>query len=231
MAPLLVGACADSPRAVTCGEPTRYRIDDVDLPENSYDWPWLGTDLTGDGNVDNALGSVVESIQGDAPAPMSALASARLTGDVTWEAAVASCDDGTRRVRIGNSGGLDTVPLTLFADPSGASAPVVWSRADGLVARISEADDVLEMVVAFGLPVPEDRAALVTPFAAYVTQQIAAGTAPWYASDLDANHDGVITPEEVAANSYVQTLLEPDVTLDGASCLSAGMYVHGMRVP
>ena len=232
----LAAACATQPAAtpgtITCGDPVTYRVDHVDLPESGASPGLFGADLDGDGINDDAYGALLSAIQSGNPdiPPMSALASARLGADVTWEVAVSPCDDGTQHVEVGNSGGGDAVPLTILVDPTGAFAPVVWSRVDPLIAKVGRADDVFDAVLGFALPMPEDAAPLVTPYAAYLTDELAAGTSP-FAKLLDTNHDGVVTPDEVLAYSLAQLWLEPDITIDGKSYLSAGLHLHATRVP
>jgi hypothetical protein len=236
---LAAGACTDSPPAtgdasgaITCGAPTYFRIDRVDLPEHFGDGAQMGVDLDGDGTVDNAVGDVLAGLVAANPeiAPMGAKLSARVTGDVTWELAVSSCDDGTQHIELGNSGGEDTVPLSLLGDPSGAYAPVAWGRVAHLVADVGIADGTADGVIGFGIPVPDAGPALVAPFAAYLTRELAAGTSP-YAAEVDANHDGVVTADEVLATPLGATLLMPDLTIDGSGYLSAGIHVHATRVP
>jgi hypothetical protein len=228
-----VAACAE-PKSITCGEPAYYRVDHVDLPESSKAELELGLDLDGDGNVDDAYGSALTAFgthDSYAP-PMSRPASARLAADVTWEVAVSTCDDGTQHVELGNSGGGDTIPVTLLADPSGEFAPVVWSRVSGLVARVGEADGAFDAVVGFGIPMPDDQMAFAMPLAAFFTGELAAEGPSSFASLFDRDpQDGVVTPQEVLNNSLFETVLEPDLTLDGKTYLSAGMHVHATRVP
>jgi hypothetical protein len=236
---LAAGACVDSPaptgdatEAVTCGEPTYFRIDRVTLPERAGDGAVDGLDLDGDGNVDNAVGNVLAGLATANPdiGSFSAKASARVAGDVTWELALSQCDDGTEHVELGNSGGLDTVPLTIVGDPSGAFGPVAWARAEHLEAHLGVGDGTVDGVIGFGLSMPEAGPALVAPFAAYLTRELAAGTSP-IAAELDTDHDGVVSPDELLASDYGTTLLMPDLTIDGAKYLSVGLRVHGTRVP
>jgi hypothetical protein len=236
---LAAGACMDSPptpggtsEAITCGDPTYFRIDRVTLPERAGDGAADGVDLDGDGVVDNAIGNVLGAIVSANPdiGSISAKATARVAADVTWELALSQCDDGTQHVELGNSGGLDTVPLTIVGDPSGAFGPVAWGRAEHLVAHVGMADATVDGVIGFALPMPEAGPALVAPFAAYLTRELAAGTSP-IAAELDTNHDGVVTPDELIASDLGTTLLMPDLTIDGAKYLSVGLRVHGTRVP
>jgi hypothetical protein len=237
---LTAGACMDSSApstgdattAITCGDPTYFRIDRVTLPEAPGGAEAVGLDLNGDGVVDNAIGNVLGAIVSTNPdiGSISAKASARVAGDVTWELALSQCDDGTQHVELGNSGGLDTVPLTIVSDPSGTFGPVAWVRADHLVAHVAMADQTVDGVVGFTLPMPEAGPALVAPFAAYLSRELAAGTSP-IAAELDKDHDGTVTPAELLASDLGTTLLMPDMTLDGTPSLSVGLRVHGTRVP
>jgi hypothetical protein len=234
---LAVGACTDStpgstaasPRDVTCEDPVYYRVDSVQVPEQPGDGGKYGVDLDGDGAVDNAIGTLLGSIVSTNPdiGAMSPKVDHRLGGDVTWLVAVANCDDGTQHVSLGDSGGGDTAPLSILVDPLGDYAPVAWVRADGLVAHVAIADQTVDGVVGFALPMPGAARALAAPMARYLTQELAAGTSP-IAKQLDADHDGVVTPDELIDSHLGQTLLMPD--LDHGTALSVGLHVHATRV-
>ena len=44
---------------------------------------------------------------------------------------------------------------------------------------------------------------------------------------LDANHDCVVTDDEIKNNSLIMALLQPDVMIDGQMALSIGVGVTG----
>ena len=236
---LAAGACTDSPPAtggttdgITCGDPTYFRIDRVSLPEKPGDGAADGVDLNGDGEPDNAIGNVIGAIVSANPdiGSISDKATARMAADVTWELSIATCDDGTQHVELGNSGGLDTVPLSIVADPSGSFGPVAWGKVAHVVADVGMADGTVDGIVGFAIPMPDAGPALVAPFAAYLSRELAAGASP-IAAELDADHDGIVTPDELLASDLGTTLLMPDLTIDGARYLSAGLRIHGTRVP
>ena len=234
---LAAGACTDStpsstaasPHEVTCGDPVYYRVDSVLVPEQPGDGGKYGVDLDGDGTVDNAIGTLLGSIVSTNAdiGVMSPKIDARLGSDVTWLVAVASCDDGTQHVSLGDSGGGDAAPLSILVDPLGDYAPVAWVRADGLVAHVAIADQTIDGVVGFALPMPDAARALAAPTARYLSKELAAGSSP-IAAKIDANHDGVVTPEELIASELGKILLVPD--LQQGAALSVGLHVHATRV-
>lgn len=225
---LAVGACTEAAAPPTvCGDPVYYRVDSVELPERAADVVPLSLDLDGDGSGDNELGSVLEGIHGeDASAHFAAPASARLAGDVSWYVAVRACDDGARRVEIGDSGGGDAAPVTVLVDPAGTFAPVAWVRVGDLHERLTVTDDRADGVIGFTVPVPGAAHALAAPYAAYLSAELAAGTSD-FAAQFDLDHDGVITADEVVASDLGKTFLAPD--LPGGR-YSVGLGVHATRV-
>jgi hypothetical protein len=231
VASLAVGACMDappsSPPQTSCGDPTYYRIDQVELPYRAGSVTPLGLDLDGDGQVDNALGSGLSTIHSGNPelGSLDAKANARLTADVTWLVAVSACADGTQHVELGQSGGGDAVPISVLVDPIGDYAPVAWARIDLRAEHLAITDASVGGVVGFILPMPDAAHAMAGPFAAYLTTELTAGTSP-LAAELDADHDGVVSADELVASDFGKTILAPDLPAG----FSGGLKLHATRV-
>ena len=66
---------------------------------------------------------------------------------------------------------------------------------------------------------------MVGPFAAYLTGELTAGTSP-LAAKIDADHDGVVTADEVMNSDLGKTFLAPDLPIG----FSGGVKIHATRV-
>jgi hypothetical protein len=222
---LAVAACTDVAPTPGCGDPVWYRIDRVELPVRFGDQTRLGLDLDGDGQIDNVLAALLEAVHtGDPTIDVQAAANARLAGELTWFVGVRACSDGAR-YELGDSGGGDVAPMTAFVDPTGTYAPVAWTRIGDLHTKLTIDGDRLDGVVGFTVP-GTARHTLVEPYAAYLTAELAAGTSP-FAAELDADHDGVVTADEIIDSKLGSVLLSADLSGDR---LSVGMGVHATRV-
>jgi hypothetical protein len=226
--PLLAAvACMDStptPSGTTsCDPPTYYRIDRVQLPTTFND-P-VGFDLDHDGTIDNALGNLNATLlRYDPDFPdMNKVASERLIG-VPWIVSRTACDDGSIHVELGDSGGGESVPLTVLVDPL-AGAQLAWVRPIDVQNKLTVTGDELDGTIGFALPMPDAQRALLAPIATYLTDELATGSTS-LGKTIDTDHDGVVTVDEMLANDLVKTLVFPD--LDHA--LSAGMTIHATRV-
>jgi hypothetical protein len=226
--PILAAAgCTDAAATAppTCGDPTWYRIDHVDLPVRFGDDVTRGLDLDGDGKVDNLLGRLLAGVRAADPTiDIETAANAQLAASATWFAGVRACDDGPR-YELGDSGGGDVAPITAFFDPTGTYAPIAWARIGDLHTQLTIAGDHLDGVVGFTMP-GAARRAMVEPYAAYLSAELAAGTSS-FAAQMDTNHDGVVTGDELLASELGATFLCADLPGDR---LSAGMIVHATRV-
>lgn len=73
-------------------------------------------------------------------------------------------------------------------------------------------------------------ATIARAFLPYLQARLDAGTTSWGAA-VDADHDGAITLAELLANSTFQSLLLPDVDVDGdgtPESMSFGFAIHAV---
>ena len=235
----LAGAscAAPPPGPPTCGDPAYYRIDRVHYQACDITSAPRGFDFDGDGNSDDELEVIVGWIGcDDAHLPdMNATASARFASEVTWLAAVRTCDDGSQRAEVGESLGGNAAPITALVDPLGDDAPVVWIRiVEPRVQLTANGDGSLSGELGFLIPVPDSDGAIAAPVAAYLTHELALGqratsSGPYdFARMIDGNGDGVVTTQELLASNLARALLEGDVFLDGRAYDSAAIDVHAV---
>lgn len=186
----------------------------------------MGVDLDGDGTIDDAFGVMMAAVRQNNPdlGDLDAQATARLA-DHTWLVGAASCDDGTTRISLGQSGGRDEAPVSLLADPIGTFVPVMWVRADHASGMVAAGPDAIDGAIGFAIPMPDAVDPLLAPYAAYLTAQLQGGTSP-FAELVDTDGDGTVTVAELLANQVIAPFVKPD--LDGG--LSVGLVIHGHRV-
>ena len=227
-----------------------YRIDHVDPSLSATE----GLDLDGDGHADNALGYAHDFVTalepGFAVAPRFDARLARLP----WLVGVDRCGDEVRitidqGVPLGDepllprmlpravgtisgdtldaTDGVAALPLVALGDAAGTRDFPGWRDADRLAVHARLAGDQLTGVFAAALPTDVARADLAAPIAAFLTTRPAA-------DDLrrlsDADHDGVVTADELAATATYRTVMASDLDLDGAPASSIAFAFTATRL-
>jgi hypothetical protein len=227
-----------------------YRIDHVD--------PSLAAaetlDLDGDGHADNALGyahDFLTALEPDfAVGPRFAARLARLP----WLVGVDRCGDEVR-ITIDQGVPLGDVPLlphmlpravgtiagtTIDATDGKVAIPLIaladaaqtrefpgWRDADRLAIHAQLADDQLTGVFAAALPTDAARADLAAPIAAFLTTRPAEDE---LRTICDADHDGVVTADELAATATYRTVTASDLTLDDQPASSIAFAFTATRL-
>lgn len=206
-------------------------------------------DLDGNGKPDDALGQAHDLVAGFAPAfDMTERFRGRLASDVAWPLTVSDCD-GEVRVTFGRpdsalphvhsavgtitptgaifaEDGTGRVPLLALADATSvAGDDAGWRTGDALTIRAVRTGNELEGVFAFALPTKLVKAELAAPIAAFLNTQPADDT---MRATADANRDGVVTADEVAATTTYQgmTQADLDLTIDGEPQTSIAFRFH-----
>lgn len=249
---LLAAGCGDSgtperlddqPFGCTPAE-TTYALDRADISAVVAQ----EIDLDGDGRPDDALGRAHDLVAGFAPAfDMTERFRARLATDVAWSFQIAECQGEVRVTfaptdtalphhaavgTISPSGemfaedGTGRVPLLALADATGtAGDDAGWRGGDLLTIRAVKHGDEIDGVFALALPTRIVQAELAAPIAAFLMTQPADET---MRATADANRDGVVTADEVAATTTYRgmTQADLDLTIDGEPQTSIAFAFH-----
>lgn len=223
---------------------SHYRITAIDLPITTEAAAAYGLDLDldparGDGAVDNQLGVMYATMQElGSYYDVAALAPPRLVDDVIWALSTYEADGaaGARVSRatvtdgavtpiadldpaIGRSvpgvvrGGQSELPLGTLTDGLGDGEPgwIVASHAAFRVRSIDAGTVVADVAVSVR---PSDLAPILLPnLSAFFTDALAAGHSE-FAEYADADHDGTVSVDELAANPAIEAALTPDVAID-----------------
>lgn len=206
-------------------------------------------DLDGNGKPDDALGQAHDLVAGFAPAfDMTERFRARLATDVAWSLTIAECDGGVRVTfprpdnalpHFHSAVGTITASGHLFADDGNGRVPLLaladatgttgddpgWRTGDALTFQAVRTGDELDGVFALALPTRVVKADLAAPIARFLDSQPADETMRAMA---DANRDGVVTAEEVAATTTYQGMTQADLalTIDGEPQTSIAFRFH-----
>ncbi len=231
------------------GPVTRFAIDRITLPTNNATARQLADDLDGNGAVDNQLGLVIgtlttnndttthaadmiasgaieSSLLLQAPDLTSAAkAGATYLGSDDADAVVMGGDivEGvfvSNRTRTTRVPGMAVVHVPVFADADPSIVEVDAMELD-LTPDGSGGYDALVHGA-----VPPDAA--FSAVCAALPQMIYADPNDHYvlAGEADLNRDGVISCDEIRDNSLFQSMLAPDVKLDGQPMVSFGFGMH-----
>ena len=239
-------------------EPELYRIDRIDVPTTYQELDQAGLDIDGDGFPDDAAGSILVVLMQHFDSARTQLPDSiarRLGGpstDVNWlleldrdpeTGEVASValrrghdTDGDGRYQVPDllSGRPSTVPATLLGDVLGTS-DISWLDATAVAARVTRDTDGAGGVsgrIGFGLAPDRAAWAVAKPMARFLTERLQAD-ALVYSATMDADSDGIITPDEFLHFSLIASLFAPDVDLNpdpGNDTLSAGFRIHASPV-
>lgn len=178
----------------------------IDLPQTADEAAAFGTDLDGDGDVDNQLGVIFSAL-------VSTHDASTHGADMILSGAIASSVDAGDGVRYHGRGSDDTIVLPIFAD------------ADPLALPLEHAEITLDGDVGFvrgGIPIAAARTAAYAGVAQMMTDNPTAHLP--FARALDTDHDGAVTMQEIADSSLLSAFLRPDLQADQQ--LSIGFRFH-----
>jgi hypothetical protein len=177
-----------------------------------------------------------------------AAANDRLAGEVSWDLALRTCGDRAV-ISLGRAESLDEIqlvggagpgmlsahgaggelPLSLMFDPDTAVADPGWLPGVAAAIELERSADGARLSAKLGIALDNAAVfdALVPPVARFFE---AHGVGePVVMQHLDRDHDGRITEEELRASTIVQSLLAPDLRVDGAPAISLGLGLSGAR--
>lgn len=261
---ITAGACDPQPGDDAAGadpapppEAELYRIDRLEVPASYQELEQAGLDIDGDGAADDAAGGILVVLMqqfGSARTQLPESIARRLDADppeVDWLLELDRDPDTgevvsveLRRGADKGGGGRYEVPDLLGAGPSQAPASllgdvlgtseVTWLDATPVVARVvRDTDGGVTGRIGFGLSPDRAARAVAVPMARFLTDRLEAG-ALVYSADMDADGDGVITPDEFLRFDLTRSLFAPDLDLDpavsGNDTLSAGFRIHATPV-
>lgn len=239
---LLAAGCTDSSAGradapLPCGTPvTRTFAIDHANPSAAVA---QDIDLDGDDKPDDALGRANDLVAGFAPTfSIADRFAARLNTDIAWELQLDQCGDDTRvtigprpdgtglphlaraqgRFEAGTltaADGQARLPLIALADAQRTIADPGWVVGDAVAMHLTLDGGTASGVFAMALPTETVRADLAAPIAAFLTAQAADQPMRVVA---DANHDGVVSADEVTATNTFQGMTDSDLEMeiDGA---------------
>lgn len=225
----------------------RYVVDTMTLPVTSDQAHELGDDLDGDGTINNQLGVVFSALTstGDATTHIpDMIASGALASSVEIQAndldndesvgvkyygvdgASATAFGGTLRAGVFASNrtaktkhpGAATIALPIFD----AADPLILDLALGELDLTADGQGGFDGIVRGGIPIDDARAAATTG----IGQMIAADPVRHlvFSRFFDTDHDGIVTPDEIANSSVVGAFLVAD--LHAVQMMSVGFGVH-----
>jgi hypothetical protein len=246
-------ACAeqDSPPDET-PEVRHYRVTGIDMPESSDEVGRMAFDLDGDGGWDNTLGTAYWLLrQVYTSFEVETVAAERLGSDLGWVLTIIDRMPGASAgLSLGNvtggvvvppaldaieaadgdafgrgfilRGGEAVLPMGTISDATGTGDPA-WLVTDRVALTVDAWDEATATVtLGVALGADEVRAIVYPNLATYFTSKLDDPGAN-FARMLDADDDGVVTPAEVAANSWIDGYFRAD--LDG-SALSLGLRLQ-----
>lgn len=237
----LAGACA-SPDELT-GEIHAFAIDAIRLPTTTAEAMTTGSDLDGDGTIDNALGAIMAALTttGDATTHAADMVAAgaiasslELQADdldedasagvrylgASGDAATAARGELHAGAFLTTRGGTAMVHLPVFAD----AAPIVVPLVALDVALTPDGAGGFDGTVRGAIPLAAARTAAYAGVLEMITTN-PIGHLP-FARAIDVDHDGAIDLAEVADASLLSAFLRSDLTIDGTPMISVGFAVH-----
>jgi hypothetical protein len=250
---LIAASCTTAPSVVAppCDSPElrSYDLDHVAPPLDANAASQIGFDLDGDGDADDAAGTLLSAmlLAYDDRTTYEANLDARLADDVPWTITIARCPSGEQVVTSaspGFAGARSTanavrstidaphegeMPLGALSD-LGGHADAGWQPVDQLQTTFTTDGDALDGRLG-GVLIGDYRSALAASYAPYVTARLAAGQTDWGAV-ADHDGDGVVTVDEVLADPTFQAVTRPDLDLDGdgvKDAMSFAFAIHGVQ--
>jgi hypothetical protein len=240
----------DEPEGIGPAELHHYRVTAFDLPETGEESRLRSFDLDGDGYTDNTLGSAYATLHSQYTSfEVETGGAARLgSPEIDWVLTILDGERGAgaalsvqSRVNgivqvpervdlvpaVGDAfgpelelrGGEAPVPLGLISDALGDAA-VGWALGSEAVLGVDAWDAVgATVTLGVGLWDQEVRDIIYPNLAAYFTTKLDDPDAD-FAQLLDADTNGVVTPEEIAAERWITDFFEPDL---GGSRVSIGL--------
>jgi len=228
-------ACS-SQDAIT-GDVHRFAIDTITLPTMNAQVDELGDDLDGDGTIDNQLGVVLLGLTatGDATShgadmlASGAIASSiELQGETT--AGVRYDDSEQLRGTLRDGAFASTRTRTTKHDTVVEIHIPGFADADPLVLPLHGVELDLAAdgtgLVRGGIPIDDARAIASASVVQMMTDHPTAHLP--FARTCDTNHDGTVTPDEVANSALFGAFLVGDTQLFGQPMLSVGFAFHAV---
>lgn len=250
--PLL--ACTASPPADVqppfTGTAHRFAVDRFDLPRTSTQALEMGSDLDGDGAVDNQVGAIFTYLVNNAdvpPHPEDLLAEGMLASSVTIAANDLDHDDHVGVTFAGAPETTDSIPAggrivdgtfvsnhARDATQAAQGTLVLPAMIDADPLEIPYRDGELELVPDGTGGYTGQLHATLSPDR--VRMVVAAGLIEMGMSNprdhqafealFDMNRNGVLELDETANNSLIKSWFAPDVTLDQEPRVSIGFQFH-----
>ncbi|MCA9680548.1 MAG: hypothetical protein H6709_10300 [Kofleriaceae bacterium] len=233
--------------SLPCDTPTTavYRIDRVDVPTDSTEASAFGSDLDGDGTVDNQVGNIMSAvlqIYGDRPllAQWQAQMAARLAGPLDWSIRIDSCPGGEAHAwlvdgdaadatdamlpAVGHfdatglaaDGGEAILPLGALADFTGR-ADAGWhpAAAATFALAVDDTDGDDALDGRLALAIAPDYRPVIARAFALFIQDLYDDGETTWGQDVDADGDGQITVDELLADRDFGWLTTADLDADG----------------
>ena len=242
---LALGACAAEPtRPDYTGQTRRYVVDSIAVPTHQSEARAFGADLDDDGAIDNQLGMVIGTLAGFGDVtvhPDDMVASGVIASAVELVADDLDDDDTVGLRFLGADG--DTAELvggalaggrfTTEWSGTGAAHLPVFMDADPTVlplthmhaTLVSDGTGGFDATIQGAVPAELAKAAALVG-----VQQMFASRPADHVAFLrmfdGPPYDYLLSEDEFVSNPLIESLLAPDVELDGTRLLSIGFHVH-----
>ncbi len=227
-----LAACASPPTSIT-GPTQRFVVDGVTLPTMPGQAATFGIDLNGDGIVDNSLGNLAATLaaEGDLATDIGDL----ISDGVLAESIVLTFGvEGAVGISVDDSAQLSSQPTDTGALATDGAVPVqvtlsIPALIDADPIPLELRESALQLVAdgsGFDVQIDGlvDGAAFRTAAAAALVQMAVANPRAHLllASEIDTNHDGVVSEAEAVNSPVVAALTAPDIGSD----VSFGFQLH-----
>lgn len=243
-------ACAGSDNDVVgpfTGPTTRFAIDHIMLPSSDAAAHQVGDDLDGNGTVDNQLGAIIATLDGDdlGTSHGDDMIGAGVIGssielqatdleDAARAGATYFGADGDDATAVGGTivAGVFASNRTRTTHVPGKAILVLplFAAAEPTTVELDAMELDLEPDGSGGYnalvrgAVPDAMAALVPGLIRAITSDTASHLE--IARMLDTNGDGQLTLDEVTHNTIIESFMSPDIMVSGQAMLSLGFAAH-----